>query len=62
MSAMIAGGDPVTPLSRISKTVGADSGLAARVCKMPQKSGDVMISFLNGLGFSMQSLRPWRTS
>lgn len=62
MSAIIAGGDPETPLSRISKTLGADSGIAARACKIPQKSGEVMISFLSGLGCSMQSLRPWRTS
>lgn len=58
---MMAGGDPETLLSRISKTVAADAGWVERACRMAQKSGEVMISFLRGQGFSMHSFRPCRT-
>ncbi len=58
---MIADGVPETPLSRMSNTAGAASASVASVCKMTQKSGDVIISLRSGHGFSVHSLSPRST-
>lgn len=58
---MIADGVLEMPASKISNTAGADSGFVVSACRIAQKSGDVMISFRSGQGFSVQSLRPRST-
>lgn len=49
-----------TILFKISKTGAAPLEVACRLCKIDQKSGVFVISFLNGVGFWIHSANPLR--